>query len=401
MRVAIINPVGFDRGGATTLCMQYTNLGFDAIFNVAHPLDVNLLSIYQNNCRVYTYKSVHELLTLVNKYDRLLFFNLWYGTMSVPDNVLSDILLISKTFPDKELCYIHCFRKTDDLLKLLPICRNNDFMFRHIFSLNPLAKTIVGLCPVTVMDMNAVTLQKYEPVPRNKRQPVVFSAGRTEAFKNTTKYLQSIDDKFLEAADGFIYLHDGAGFTFHKNDSGVSCQPQLLSLFDLSNGKTLKSQYVVKHYGETPESNKFNLYPAYTIADVQDRWRFFYAGVCCILGVVSGYSKSNLFNTYTIIDQKERGLTIKKAQNWNESLEYADIEKILYGVPVLFSRMYSKIIGFSDERLIYNSFSDIPSLVKNLSNYYDDARINQYEWLVNKVKHTNDNIIEQFTKDLE
>lgn len=400
-RVAIVNPVGFDRGGATTLCMQYTKLGFDVLFNIAHPLDATLLPMYQDNPGVHMYKSTHELLTLVDKYDRLLFFNLWYGTTSVPDDVLADILLIAKTFPDKELCYIHCFRKIDDLHKLLPICQNNNFMFKHIFSLNPLAKTVAGLCQVTVMDMNAVSLPIYDPVPLSERQPVIFSAGRTEAFKNTTKYLQSIDDNFLKAVDGFICLHDGAGFTFHKTDEGVSCQPQLLSLFDLSNGKTLKPQYVMKHYDELPEPSKFNLYPAYTIYDIQNRWKFFYAGVCCILGTISGYSRIGLLNRYTIVDSRERTLTTKKAQNWNSSLEYADIEKILFGVPVLFSRMYSEIIGFNDESLIYNSFSDIPMKVKALSGNYDKIRSNQYEWLITKIKHTNKNIVEQFTKDLE
>lgn len=399
MKIAVINQVGFDRGGATTVCLEYAKLGIDAIFNTSSPLDRSLLDMFHGTENVYTYTSTDELLKLVNKYDRVLCFNLWYGK-TIPDNVIDFCIAIKQTYPNIDVCYMTCFRKTDDMYKLLPICKAKSFMFDHIFSLNPLVKNIDGWCSATIMNMNAVTLPKYSPANVEERKKIVFSSGRTEAFKNTTKYIQSINNEFLQNAKNFVYLHEGAGFNFNKN-GGVSCQPQLLSVFNLTSPKTVKPQYTFKHYGELPDSNKFNLYPAYNLDEIANRWKYYYAGVCCILGTVSGYSMSpGLFdNRFEIIESRERKLTEEKAKNWNTDLEYADIEKITLGVPVLFSRMYANLIDFTDERLIYNSFSEIPNKVTALSSCYDEVREVQYQWLVNKTKNVNESIIKNFTEE--
>lgn len=398
-RVAIVNQVGFDRGGATTVCAEYAKIGIDVLFNIEKPLDSSLLSMYSNVKNIYTYSSSSELLGLVSKYDRLLFFNLWYGKV-IPDDVFAPIISIKQTYPNIELCYMTCFRKIDDIKNLLPICNSNNFMFDHIFSLNPEVTTVQGWCKATIMNMNAVTLPEYNPLSVEQRKKIVFSSGRTEAFKNTTRYIQSIDDDFLNSAGEFTYIHEGAGFNFNKN-GGVSCQPQLLSIFNLTSPKTLKSQYSVKRYEDLPDAHKFNLYPSYNVSDIYERWKYYYAGVCCILGTISGYSSSGfLFDTdLEITDSRERTLTLSKAKNWNDDLEYADIEKMIMGVPVFFSRLYASIIGFDDDRLIYNSFSDIPKKVNELYRYYDEVREGQYNWLVSKVKTVNKTILENFAEE--
>lgn len=397
MRVAIVNQVGFDRGGATTLCLQYAKLGLDVWFNTHNPISPELIPIHSIKPNVYTYSTANDLISAMANYDRVLFLNLWYGK-NISDTALTNLIAIREHNPDIELCYLHCFRKTDDLDKLLPICKAKDFMFDHIFSLNPETLNLSDWCPATIMDINAITLPKYSPVDFANRKQIVFSAGRTEAFKNTTKYIQSIDNDFLTSAKEFTYIHEGAGFNFNKS-GGVSCQPQILSIFNLTSPKTLKSQYALKSYDESPEHGKFNLYPAYNVDNIQTRWKYYYAGVCCILGTRSGYTNSGMLfdDEWTISDSKERTLTEKKALNWNSSLEYADIEKIMYGVPVFFSRMYANLIGFTDERLIYNSFSEIPVKVNELSAYYDDTREKQYNWLVDKISGVNENVIKIFT----
>ena len=398
-KVAIVNCVGFDRGGATTVCVEYAKLGIDVLFNISHPLDSTLIDLYKSMKNLYTYSSEKELVQLLVRYDRVLFFNMWYGK-TIPETVLDCAILTKSTYPDKDVCYMTCFRKIDDMQRLLPICQKHQFMFDHVFSLNPQIKNVTGWCNATVMNMNAVTLSQYSPVPVGDRKKIVFSSGRTEAFKNTTKYIQSITDEFLQSSGDFTYLHEGAGFNFNKS-GGVSCQPQLLSVFNLVSPKTVKPQYTFKHYGEVPDTTKFNLYPAYNFNEIEMRWKYYYAGVCCILGTVSGYSiTNNLFDTkLEISDSRERKLTEEKAKNWNTDLEYADIEKITFGVPVFFSRMYADIIGFTDERLIYNAFSEIPNKVSALSSCYDEVREVQYQWLVDKVKGVNESIIKNFTKE--
>ena len=389
MKVAIVNQVGFERGGATTLLLQYAKLGFNVYFKGDGE------QISDKNVHFYSSK---DILEVFRDYDRILFLNLWYGT-TIPDTVLDDILQLHSVYPDKELCYLHCYRKTDDLDKLLPVCKAHNFMFKRIFSLNPVVRNYSNYCPCTILDINAYTLPDYSPVAFLERRNVVFSSGRTASFKNTPRYFQAIDNDFLANAGSFVYVHEGAEFTFSKT-GGVGCPPQLLIAFNKTTPKTLKEQFVIKQYGEVPEHNKFNLYPSYDASGIQARWKYNYAGVCCILGTISDCVVSNfLFDNKVIVsDKRERTLIESKALNWNSSLEYADIEKIVFGVPVLFSATYADIINFTDGRLIYKSFADIPNKVNALHSYYDEVREGQYKWLVDRLKGVNENIITIFTK---
>lgn len=395
-KIAIINPVGFEGGGITTLCLQYAKLGIDVI--VKNQLKSNqYLPVLDEN--IHLYSDINELVELCGKYNRLLFVNLYIG--KITNTVLDDILTLKSVYPNIEICYIHCTRHMGDLQTLLPICNKHNFMFTHIYSLLPYIHEF-KYCDSTFMNINAFTPPNYNPVNFEDRLNVIFSSGRVEAFKGTLKYFNSIDFDFLQKSNGYTYLHEGANFNFHKRDSGISCPPQLLSLFDtIKSPKIVKQQYAFKRYGESPEVDKFNIYPSYNVDDVYDRWKNYYAGICCILGTKSNYvrQKSLFEDRFVIADVKERNLVEKQSLNWGDTLEYADIEKIFAGVPTLFSRKYSELIGFNDFRLIYDSFLDIPRLVANLSACYDDIRIEQYKWLVDKLNGVNANIIEQFTKE--
>ena len=69
------------------------------------------------------------------------------------------------------------------------------------------------------------------------------------------------------------------------------------------------------------------------------------------------------------------------------------------GVPVFFSRRYAQLLGFTDDRLIYNCFSEIPDKVNALIDYYDDAREKQWHWFVDSISKLNAEIIDTFTKE--
>ena len=397
-RIVIINPVGFEGGGGTTLCLEYAKLGIDVWFKdytFSWQEKLNL----PDHVNVYTNKE--ELLNLAKNNDRLLFVNLWFGK-TMPDTVLDDIITIRKLYPKVEICYIHCSRRLLDLYKLLPVCQKNNFMFDYIYSLNKSIHTF-NYCDSVLMNINAYTLPEYNPVKFSERRKIVFTAGRVEAFKGIVRYFNSIDLNYINKFNNYIYLHEGAKFSYHKNNDGVSCPPQMLSIFDTTQSpKIIKSQFVLKKYGEEPDKDKYNIYPSYNIEDIENRWKYYFAGVCCILGTKSECVKNRtLFgDKWLISDSFEKKIIEKTALLWSDTLEYADLEKMAFGIPLLFSREYSKIIGFNDDRLIYNSFSEIPEKVKSLSNYYDDARESQYIWLNNKLKNVNDNIIKEFTKEL-
>ena len=98
-RVAIVNQVGFERGGATTLLLQYAKLGFNVYFR-----GNEILNTDEN---VHFYLSDNILQELA-PYDRILFLNMWYGT-TISNDVLDDVLKLHNTYPDKELCYLHCY----------------------------------------------------------------------------------------------------------------------------------------------------------------------------------------------------------------------------------------------------------------------------------------------------
>lgn len=395
-KVAIINPVGFDGGGGVTLCLQYAKIGLPVIMR-EHTMPNYTRPVVNDN--ISTYSSQSQLIAMCEGFDRLIFVNLYYG--KITDSVLDDILALRSTYKDKEICFIHCYRKTTNIEELLPICDRNGFMFDCIFSLHPHI-TDINRCPAVFMNINAFTQPKYLPASFEDRHKVVFTSGRPESLKGTLKYFSAIDDNFLQRAKDFLWLHEGANFTFSKSSDSVNVPPQLLLLFDKTHTpKTVLNQYTFKRYGEEAETQKFNLYPQYNVDDVYDRWKYYYAGVCCILGTKSSYIHSNLLfdNDEIIADSRERTLVEKHALNFSDTLEYADIEKICAGVPVLFSKKYASIIGFNDNALIYDSFSEIPDKVNNLSVNYDKVRNCQYEWLSRKLSEVNSNIIAQFTKE--
>ena len=99
-------------------------------------------------------------------------------------------------------------------------------------------------------------------------------------------------------------------------------------------------------------------------------WINYYAGICCILGTKSDSVRSNnLFNSGIVATDKiEEARLVKQEIYWNTALEYVNLEMIAYGVPVLFSNKYASLIGFNDDRLIYNKFADIPQKVQELKN---------------------------------
>lgn len=401
-KVAIVNRVGFDGGGATTLCLQYAKLGFD-VFIKNYVFPNQFLPELEPN--IMLYDSIDSLVELVKNYDRLIFVNLWFGGYkSLPTSVFDDLLYLRNKYNDLDICYVSCCRNLQEMFTLLDGCKKYNFTFSQIFTLQPdLSRIVSDKQLVSYMNINAFTPSiKYEPVARDKRLKIVLTSGRIVGIKGINKFLSAVDDNFLQIADGFVFLHEGAGFTFNKLNSDISCPPQLLFLFDKTiSPKIPKPQFAFKQYSESPELNKFNLYPSYNVDEIYNRWKYYYAGICCILGSKSAYyyRRTLLGNNWVVEDVRENNKIQKDAQLWNDTLEYADIEKILAGLPVFFSRKYSEIINFNDERLIYNSFSDIPQLVVRLSDYYDDARNEQYNWLMKKLDSVNNNIISKFTKE--
>jgi len=393
-KIAIINQIGFEGGGITKLGIEYSKIGLDVYFkDVVQPLQFKPDDV--GNIKLYT--SVLELLNIIeeNKYDRLIFLPLTLYDKEL-DVALQSVIQIRNKYSDIELCYLFCNRRVMRAKRLLNVCRANNFFFDHYFSITPDLCNYVDNC--TYMNINAVTVSKKPKL--HSRNNVIFSAGRVEAVRGTIAYFQSIDSNFIK--DDFYYIHEGAKYRFTKN--GISVSPQLFSLFDMTcKPKKILSNYRFLNYGDMPSKDKLNIYPSYKLDDAMFRWSQYYLSICCILGSKSicRTTKSLLGKNCLADDLIEDGRLNNIALVWDDALEYADMEKILCGVPVLFSIKYAQIIGFTDFRLIYNSFSEIPRKAKELKFCRNDAWNKQYDWLVNKVVDVNKNIVKEFTKEFE
>ena len=399
-RVAIIVPVGFDGGGITTLGIQYSKIGLPVYFkDKIQPLQFKPT---ESSSLTHSYSSLNELFEIASCFDRLLFLPFTLKDEELDVAMECAFQVREKFGKDLELCYIHCSRKVDHVHRLLNCCDRHGFKFDHIFSISPLIRTITTVS-TSYLNINAYTFPKLSNVIYERdRQHIVFSASRVEALKGTIAWFTSITPEFFDSAGDFCYLHEGAKFSFHKSDTGVSTTPHLLTLFDTTvKPKRLKPQYVFKRYGECPEINKFNIYPSYNLDDIYTRWITNYAGICCILGTKSICKcVSSLLETkYVVSDRLENRRIQANIPIWGDALEYADMEKIALGIPVLFSRKYAEIIGFTDEHLIYDSFVLIPKVVSELHDHYDRCVKEQRMWLVNRQKHVNANIVQKFRQE--
>ena len=390
MKVAIVNHSGFCVGGTTTICLQYAKLGFDVFFrNYIRP-NFHMFN-FGNNVTIYS--SVDELISLIHNYDRIITVDFWNENGA--EKLVDDFITIRNSLPKLEICHVYCCRDIKYWKEFSNLCKEKRFEFYWIFSLNPNMQCSYS----TVLDINAFVVPNVDWISESEKQKYVFSAGRIESIKGTLKYLKAIDSEFLSKSGDFTYLYEGMDFTFHKNNNGVSCSPKYLGLFDLNkHPKEPKPWIRFCKYGELPVHNKFNIYPTYDLDGLYDRWKYYYASICCVLGTDSDYIKSTslLGNDNVIRDIKERNKIEKQSKYWNTSLEYTEMEKIVAGVPVLFSRAYSEIIGFTDERLIYDRFLDIPSKILNLKNCYEEVRNWQYLWLIKKLDIVNHNILKEF-----
>ena len=390
MKTVIINSVGFDGGGISKLGIEYSKLGFDVYFkNVVLPLQFRPNKI----ANIKFYDDLENLISIVSKYDRVIFLTFYDNNL---DNIVMSLSKLRLALPDVEFCYLYCDRRTDRLVLLLKFLEKYDVKFDYYFSINHNSLSIVPNCKY--LNVNAFTFSSARSFSNN-RKDIILTAGRVEGFKGTLSYFSNIDRNFLSS--NFYYIHEGARFNFNKSGT-ISLPPQLLMCFDTTvRPKKLKSEFVFKSYGELPEFNKLTIYPSYSVDDI-DRWSTYYAGICCILGSKSICRNVRSFvgSKWVVDDKKENTLLVRKSKIWSDAVEYANLEMIDVGLPVLFSRKYSEIIDFHDDRLIYDSFSDIPNKLDALRNYYDNAMEKQYDIFKEKQTVINETIKRVFVKSI-
>ncbi len=387
MKTAIIINTGFDGGGSTTLGYEFDKIGLDVFFR-----DITKIKNTKTSNIYKTYKSNEELVKLLATYEKVI-FSLLAVSLNDTDKAFDVVLQVKRAYPHMKICYLNCARLEKLFQEVLRVSALHGFSFDRVYSIADNAKQYYD--KVTPMLINAYTFR--EKLIECEKQPIVFSAGRVEAVKGTTQYFQNFSEEFKK--DEYYYIHEGATFNFTKTN-GISCPPQLLSLFETGiSPKQPKESYRFCNYGELPMIDKLNIYSSYSKDDI-DRWSTYYAGICTILGSVSKQSSSLFTNDIICANKTENNRLHKRRDIWGGSLEYANIEMIDMGIPVLLSRMYASIVGFTDEYLIYDCFSDIPRKVKELENHYDEVRLSQRAWLVNKQDRINKSIIERFEEDI-
>lgn len=389
MKVAVINAFGFESGGMTTLCFYYNKLGIDVyIKDIVRPLKYKTLP-----AGAFVYSKDDELLDIAKCYERLIFLPPAYKSdykTGKYEKAFYPIFKIKKYYPDIQLCYLYCSRGADDFVQyLLPTLENNQFEFDYYFSIST---ELIGIKDnIVAFDINAFMFTDSLPVDFESKENVILTAGRVEGFKGVVKYLGSLvpDNKF-------IYVHEGAGYSFNK--TGVSVPPQLLSM-------KKDPRFSFKDYTESPTLDTINIYPTYKLDDIYNRWPKYFAGVCCIMGTNHKYTKTIdlLGNVRWSVTNSAEDTLIKKQSNlWGIcGLEYANLEMINLGLPVLFSRGYSILLGFNDDRLIYDNFSEIPDKLYAITNEntYIDCVQYQRQFFEKKQAAINKCILEIFNKE--
>ncbi len=389
MKTVIVNSVGFDGGGISKLGIEYSKLGFDVYFK-----DTVLPLQFRSNkiANVKFYNTPDDLISVISGYDRVIFLTFYDNDL---ERTVVSLVKLRLALPNVEFCYLYCDRRIDRLVLLLGFLEKYNMRFDYYFSINPNILDIVPNC--TCLNVNAFTFSLSQIA--NKRKNIVLTAGRVEGVKGTLSYFGSIDRDFLSS--NFYYIHEGARFNFNKSGT-ISSPPQLLMCFDTTTRpKKVKSEFVFKSYGELPEFDKLTIYPSYNVDDIT-RWSNYYAGICCILGSKSicRNVKSFVGSNWVADDKKEDTLLTKKSKIWSDAVEYANLEMIDIGLPVLFSRKYSDVIDFHDDRLIYNSFSSIPNKLDLLYADYDDAREKQFNVFKEKQSKINATIKRIFTESV-
>lgn len=390
MRTVIINAVGFDGGGIAKLGIEYSKLGFDVYFkNVVQPLQIKPTQF----ANVKFYDTFNDLQIKLIDYDRIIFLTFYDNIL---DEVIPDIVKLKLNFPNVEFCYLYCDRNLDRLLRLQKCLKNYGLVFDCYFSINPNISDIVD--NYVYLNVNAFTFSDRKVLSVYDRQRIVLTAGRVEGFKGVLSYFHAVDTKFLKS--DYFYIHEGARFAFNKSGT-ISTPPQLLTLFDTAQiPKQLKPEFVFKKYGESPDAHKLTIYPSYNLDSI-NRWSNYYAGICCILGSKNRCRKiNNLVDSRWVIDDvRENNAIMRKSKIWNFAVEYANLEMIDVGLPVLFSRKYSEILDFHEESLIYDSFSNIPDKLDSLCVNYEDIRKRQYDIFSGRQTIVNENIKKVFTDE--
>jgi glycosyltransferase involved in cell wall biosynthesis len=389
MRVAIVNDVGFDGGGISRLAIEYSKLGFD----VYTRRRVHARQTIPHDCsRLKLYDYPEHIIKDLNKYDRVIFLPFTFNTSEL-DKKFSYWVSICKNL-QSEICYIYCSRNLIHITALIELEKKYNFRFSRIFSINPASVKLDT--NIVCMNINAYTFGGHDVCSVDDRFKVILSAGRIEAFKGTIKYIQS----FNYMNDDYTYVHEGANISFNEN--GYSVPPQLFCLFsELKPKKILKPQYAIRNYDEMSDIDKLNIYPSYGSRRI-NAWSNYYAGICCTLGTISKCreQKSIFGKEYIISDKFEATNVSRQSENWNDALEYTTLEMIAVGLPVLFSRKYAELIGYNDNRVIYDSFSEIPIILDSMYRCYADICDSQYEEFRRRYDDVNANIIRIFKEEI-
>ena len=382
---AIIINTGFDDGGSTTLGLEYHKLGLDVYFrNYMNPSMYR--SQYKPTEKYKTYDIESDLLNIAKNYNRLIFGHL--STHYTNINCYKILSEIKKTYPNLEICTLYCDRKYRTLKTLLPKLKETyNFEFDKFFTFIPGVKQDYPE-KTELLDINAYSFPNT--MFKEERQNIILTSGRVEGYKGLLRYMSSFNDNMF--IDGFNYIHQGAKISIKPNGSYV-VTVQLLSLFDRTK-KPMELIYpiAIKNYGEPPENNKLTIYPAYNRENITE-WSNYFCSVSCILGTKSRWEDQQGKRN------REQTLIKNTKSYWKYGIEYADIEKIAMGVPMLISINYAELLGFTQKELIYNSFYDIPQLVQNLykdKNLYKESYFKQLEFFKNRQIEVNNKIIKAF-----
>lgn len=387
-KVCVVIPTGFDGGGTATLGIEYSKLGYDTYFlNNSKGSSCN---VGRNS--VNTFKDTEELLTIIEKYDRII-LGLYYFRKGRAD--ILDLSQIKKVYPEKEVIYIDCYRGNYSIKK-----RAKDILDKNydiVWCLSPhIANEYIKLGQkAEVIDFNVYDWRNIEIIESNDLDKKIITVGRVAGVKGSINLLR--EAKLLSESNltsDFYYIYEGLDYNVNKNGS-VSMMPNLLeSLVEsksFSNKKT--HDYLMLHgnfnnYDEKLVTNRYNLFPTYNKEEGIQRWKHCKYGLMPYLGA-GIHSKLSVYS---------------HPECWDIAPEYCVYELSNAGVPILFSEDYAQRIGYNNSVFVYDKFDNVPNIIYNIERtdkaIYDINRKEQIQFFKDKSKEIREIINSKFLEEI-
>lgn len=374
--IIVVNPAGLDRGGSETLGRQFAELlDCPVVFRLRPKED------YEESGRTHYFRENEDLdrynpkLAIINLFD---IRNGWFASKSPED--------FMQYFKDRGIITVFVFCIRSNMAKAIikgneHLIKNSDYVLYYSDSLQEEMESLNKNAIKT--DINIFNFnESMIPLKFEDRLRIVTTAGRVEAIKALPRFFRNLKSNINDNIYKDVYfIHQGARFKESletKKISGPLGLIQLLCDGDLKTKEINKSFNCIEKEFELSdrlEHNKINMLLPYDKENIKDIWPRLLVNIYPVLGKIKADNGS----------KKEKNYIDRHKGYWDKSMEYAQLEMIDYGTPVLFSKEFLENYEYGQELLdldfYYECYEDIPDALSKTINDKD-----KYEYIANSQK---------------